>query len=52
MAQELTLEQHVYNCWRLGYRVPKIIDTFHQSVSEGEVLEMFKFVLDTTFFGE
>ena len=44
-----SLEDHVFKCWRKCYKVKKISEEFHKEVSEKDICDKFKYVLDKYF---
>lgn len=43
----MDLGEHVYQCWRKGYKTSKIIETFDKEVSEKDVKDKFKFIVES-----
>lgn len=46
-----TLKDHVFECWRKGLKTTKIIESYHCDVSEKDVNDKFKFILNEYFEG-
>lgn len=43
------LEDHVFSCWRKGYKSKKICEEYFEDVSEKDVKDKFKYVFDKYF---
>lgn len=43
------LESHIFKCWRLGYKSKKISEEYHQDISEKDINDKFKYVVEKYF---
>lgn len=43
----MNLSEHVFQCWRKGYKISKIIESFDREISEKDVQDNFKFVVES-----
>lgn len=46
-----TFKEYIFECWRKGWKTTKIIENYDKDVSEKDVKDAFKFILNTHFEG-